>query len=165
MSDSPMSMSPEAVERLKRFETGRDANGMLRPGEFAAKPYGDGYGNLTIGWGHTGPDVRPGMKITRDQAEALLQEDLRQKGNAVYQAVHGRVTQGQYDALTSMAFNARHFLESDVIRFHNAGRYDLAAKEIARWIYAHKTNPRTKRRIAVVAPWPSPSKGVGRADV
>jgi lysozyme len=30
----------------------------------------------TIGYGHTGPDVHPGMVITQEQADALLDADL-----------------------------------------------------------------------------------------
>src|SRR5581483_8052554 len=31
----------------------------------------------TIGYGHTGPDVYPGLEITKAQAEDLLAKDLR----------------------------------------------------------------------------------------
>jgi len=33
-------------------------------------------GVLTVGYGHTGPDVTPGKKVTEQQAEALLKKDL-----------------------------------------------------------------------------------------
>lgn len=33
-------------------------------------------GTLTIGYGHTGKDIIPGMVITQDQAEAFFQSDL-----------------------------------------------------------------------------------------
>lgn len=34
-------------------------------------------GTLTIGYGHTGPDVYPGQVITPDEAERLFQDDKR----------------------------------------------------------------------------------------
>jgi len=33
-------------------------------------------GVLTIGYGHTGKDVKPGMKITQTQADALFETDV-----------------------------------------------------------------------------------------
>jgi hypothetical protein len=38
--------------------------------------YRDIVGVLTIGYGHTGPDVTPGLTITQPRAVALLQQDL-----------------------------------------------------------------------------------------
>lgn len=37
-------------------------------------PYG---GVLTIGWGHTGPSVKPGMIISNREAEQLLTDDIK----------------------------------------------------------------------------------------
>ena len=44
-------------------------------------------GVLTIGYGHTGPDVRPGMQITEGEAERLLKEDLKRFENAVTRCI------------------------------------------------------------------------------
>lgn len=38
--------------------------------------YQDSVGVWTIGYGHTGPDVHPGLTITQQQAGALLQQDV-----------------------------------------------------------------------------------------
>ena len=38
--------------------------------------YQDIVGVWTIGYGHTGPDVKPGLAITRQQADQLLVNDL-----------------------------------------------------------------------------------------
>ena len=40
-------------------------------------------GVLTIGWGHTGPDVYAGMTITQAQAETYLTNDLQKFVNCV----------------------------------------------------------------------------------
>ena len=37
----------------------------------------------TIGYGHTGPDVVPGLTITQQQADALLQKDVADAANAI----------------------------------------------------------------------------------
>jgi lysozyme len=68
--------------------------------------YHDMVGVLTIGWGHTGPDVHVGMTITEAQAETLLQDDLQKAGADVIAALSGvTLNDNQYAALTSLVFN------------------------------------------------------------
>ena len=62
-------------------------------------------GVLTIGYGHTGPDVRSGMKITESEAERLLKEDLKRFENAVNRLIKVPLTQHEFDAIVSFAFN------------------------------------------------------------
>lgn len=40
------------------------------------RPYRCTEGVLTIGYGHTGPDVRPGIVWSKEQAESALQRDI-----------------------------------------------------------------------------------------
>ena len=63
-------------------------------------------GVLTIGYGHTGSDVKEGMKITQKEADALLKKDVAKFEKAVmkYNNVYG-FNQNQFDALVSFAFN------------------------------------------------------------
>lgn len=61
-------------------------------------------GILTIGWGHTGADVRKGMTITENQALELLRKDLAIAENAVNR-LGVDFTQNQFDALVSLTFN------------------------------------------------------------
>ena len=60
----------------------------------------------TIGYGHYGPDVTPNMKISREQGEKLLTDDLVKFERLVdvYQGIYG-FNQNQYDALVSFAYN------------------------------------------------------------
>jgi len=68
--------------------------------------YHDMVNVLTIGWGHTGPDVHAGMTITEAQAETLLQSDLQKAGSNVIAALPGvTLNDNQYAALTSLVFN------------------------------------------------------------
>lgn len=66
-------------------------------------------GVLTIGYGHTGADVKAGMTITQAQAEALLRKDLTKfegyVNNPVYVPITNSLNQNQFDALVSFAFN------------------------------------------------------------
>lgn len=61
---------------------------------------------LTIGWGHTGPDVYEGQKITEGQGLLLLNRDMRWAVKAVDEVAHPSLTQAQFDAVVDLVFNA-----------------------------------------------------------
>jgi lysozyme len=94
---------------------------------------------LTIGYGHTGKDVKAGMVITGEQAAELLRQDM---ASAVACVNNNALpcTQGQFDALVDFVFNlgANQFLRSTLLRKHRAGDYVGAAKEFGRWVYDNK---------------------------
>ncbi len=62
-------------------------------------------GVWTIGVGHTGADVKQGIKITKEQSRELLRKDLRRFENCVNSAINLHLTQNQFDSLVSLAFN------------------------------------------------------------
>jgi lysozyme len=62
-------------------------------------------GVATIGVGHTGPDVTPGRRISPAESQALLAADLARFEAAVRAAVKVPLTQNQFNALVSFAFN------------------------------------------------------------
>lgn len=60
----------------------------------------------TIGYGHYGSDVTPGMKITKEQAEDLLLQDCEKPIKNVNSFMSKyNFNQNQFDALVSFAFN------------------------------------------------------------
>lgn len=63
-------------------------------------------GTLTIGYGHTGSDVYPGLVITQAQAEMLLKIDIKKFENKVakYDPIYN-FSQNEADALISFAYN------------------------------------------------------------
>lgn len=63
-------------------------------------------GVLTIGYGHTGPDVMPGMRITHAEADVLFDRDIERFEGQLRQVV-GTVNlrQCQWDAIVSLAYN------------------------------------------------------------
>lgn len=129
-------ISLEALAMLKGYETGASPSGrLLAHGAPALKTYKDIAGVATIGWGHTGPDVRMGQAITRDEAEALLAADKGKAEAAVLAMTGGKVTQGQFDALVLFSYNAGidGLRRSTLMKLHNAGKYDLAAKQFGLW--------------------------------
>ena len=62
-------------------------------------------GVLTIGYGHTGSDVRPGMQITEAYAEELLRKDLQRFEKDVVALIEVSLTQHEFDATVSFTFN------------------------------------------------------------
>src|SRR5215213_5139029 len=71
--------------------------------------YQDVAGVWTIGYGSTGPHVRPGLKITADQAKALLCDDVRVAAARlearIGAAVVDELSEDRYAALLSFTFN------------------------------------------------------------
>lgn len=116
-----MRLSETGLEFIKRWEG------------FRATPYDDGYGFLTIGYGHR---IRPGEKFTRlSEAEALelLRQDIGWAEAAVNQLVRVPLNQSQFDALVSLVFNwgEPNFSKSVLLARLNAGDYEGAAQRLS----------------------------------
>ena len=103
-------------------------------------------GKCTIGWGHT-EGVKPGMVITKDQAEEFLKKDLERFEALVTKALDAdelEVTQGQFDAMVALAFNvqggAQTLVKSPIWRNLKAGDTTAAADCFRKFVYAHDKN-------------------------
>lgn len=68
------------------------------------KAYKDLGGVWTIGYGHTAT-ARPGMKITQAEAIRLLERDVERFEDCIAENVDVALTQHQYNAIISYAFN------------------------------------------------------------
>ncbi len=115
-----MQISDSGLESIKRWE------------RFRSAPYNDGYGNMTIGYGHL---IQPGEKFgTLTQAEALeiLRRDIAWAESVVNQLVRVPLTQSQFDALVSLVFNwgSANFRNSSHLAILNSGDYAGTAKRI-----------------------------------
>lgn len=143
-----MNLSPAGLELLKSFEGIIDGN----PATTKLDPYVDPAPDrfYTVGWGHalTQPDgslisVRKlgaakaaklaneammrrwgAPAITREQASELLHDDVARFAAHVSKRVGNSVTQGQFDAMVSFAFNCgmAAFDKSSLLRLHLAGK-------------------------------------------
>jgi lysozyme len=89
----------------------------------------------TIGYGSTGPHVVPGKVITEAQADELLQDDLDRFEAAVTRLVTVPLTQNQYDALVSFAYNVgiSALERSTLLKRVNAKLFDQAKAEFGKW--------------------------------
>jgi lysozyme len=85
--------SKAALDLIRHFE-GLSLTGYLDP-----------IGIPTIGYGRTGPVAVVGKRITLAEADALLDEDVARHAQIVRDQITVPLTQGEYDALTSLAFN------------------------------------------------------------
>ena len=59
----------------------------------------------TIGYGHTGPEVQVGQKISRERADEIFSKDIDYFAEKVGKIVPKTLNQNQFDALISFAFN------------------------------------------------------------
>lgn len=102
------------------------------------KAYQDIVGVWTIGYGHTGKDVHPGMVITQDQAAAYLLEDIQAAVKAVNRLVTAPLTQEEFDGLVDFTFNCGDsaLAKSTLLRMLNAGDLKGAAEQMLLWNHA-----------------------------
>ena len=89
----------------------------------------------TIGYGATGPDIRMGMVWTQEQADARLVEDLARFADGVERLVEVDLSDNQFAAIVSFAFNVGlgALRDSTLLRKLNAGDYLGAADQLPRW--------------------------------
>ncbi|HBR6834642.1 lysozyme [Klebsiella aerogenes] len=125
-----MQTSDEGIALIKGFEGCR----------LTAYPDpGTGGAPWTIGYGCTlpvdGKPVRPGMTIDQATADRLLKTGLVSYENDVLKIVKVKLTQGQFDALVSFAYNigSRALSTSTLLKKLNAGDIKGAADEFLRW--------------------------------
>jgi GH24 family phage-related lysozyme (muramidase) len=128
---------------------------VVNKGEPVLKAYDLGDGAYTIGYGHAifkgeneGYDflpkhnkIVPGRtKITKEQAETLLKDDIKIAEGIVNeflddwetQGIKPKLTQGMYNTLVSMAYNmGRGIRKADFIQSIKRGDLELAKKQIA----------------------------------
>lgn len=159
------------LDLIKSFEGLADGD----PTTVNLDPYLDPIGIWTIGWGHAiwdGTDFLRGAKnrgrakalypngITMPQAEALLRADLLDTCRDVQPLVTQPVTDNQFAALVSFAYNCGvgNLKKSTLLRLVNAGDVAGAVVEFGKWNKAGgKELPGlTKRRAAEAALFNTP---------
>jgi lysozyme len=100
--------------------------------------YQDAAGVWTIGYGHTGPEVQAGQRISEFEAEAMLRADLAAAVACVNRAVRVPLTQGQFDALVDFCYNAGQgsFERSTLLQKVNHEDFAGAAVQFGLWVHA-----------------------------
>ena len=111
--------------------------------------YQDVVGNWTIGVGHVGPEVGAGLVWTQEQANDTLRVDVQKAADAVNKVVVVPLTQNQFNALCSLAYNigCEAFTRSTLVRLLNTGDVSSASLEFIKWDEAeHRIIPDLLRR-------------------
>jgi len=118
-----MQTNQAGIDLIKRYE-GLELEAYLCPANV-----------WTIGYGHTGPDVGPGMQITESEAEDLLRKDLHKFERAVERLVMVPMNPNEFAALVSLTYNIGegNFSKSSCLRYLNQGNRKEAANRIELW--------------------------------
>lgn len=110
LSAQRYTISEQGLQTIKAFEACR------------LKAYPDA-GGWSIGYGHHGRDVHPGMTITQEQADRLLEKDILRREASIRRLLDGlpytyHFPQGVIDALFSLVYNCgeRRVRESEFYR-------------------------------------------------
>lgn len=121
-----MDYSKQGLELTESFESCR------------LTAYPDIKGIMTIGWGHTGPEVVEGLVWTQNQADSQLVMDTLHATAMVNRMVTVPVSQGEFDALVDFAFNLGCNAEagSTLLKLVNAGDFAGAASQFQLWDHA-----------------------------
>jgi len=124
------------------------------------KAYKIGDGMITVGYGHAKPieksKIKVGQKITQQQADNFLKEDLKEAANGVRRMfkdwekndVIVPITQSMFDALVSIAFNAGvgGLRNSELVNHLKKGDYSSTGASIKNFKISKKFPGLTSRR-------------------
>ena len=124
-ANASLTISEEGIDFIKSKES------------WFAKTYKDPKGVLTIGWGTTGSEARPGRVITKPTGERLLREakgGVNESERYVRNLVRVPLNQHQFDALVSFVYNCGvgTLMKSPVLQLLNRGQYEAAAQQMLR---------------------------------
>ncbi|ONN71745.1 lysozyme [Pseudomonas oryzihabitans] len=121
-----MRTSQEGIALMHHFESCRLV-AYPDPGSKDGHPW-------TIGWGHTGPEVKKGLVWTQVQADAAFLSDLEATESLVSQMVPN-ASQAEFDALVSFAYNlgATALRNSTLMKLYKSGDKRGAAEQFLRW--------------------------------
>lgn len=118
-----MNISQQGLDLIKNFEGCK------------LVAYRDSIGIPTIGYGHI-EGVQMGDMITQSRADQMLRDDLSEKVNGVNDLLRKAVvTQGQFDALVSFAYNCgiNNLRTSTLLRMIKQGNALEASDQFLRW--------------------------------
>ena len=122
-----MKVSNKGLELIKEFEG------------FSSVAYLCSAKKATIGYGNTfwedGTPVKIGDQISKERAETLLKHVVDNFSVAVEVDIKIEVTQNQFDAMVSLAYNIGlgAFKNSTLLRQLNRGNFVGASQEFLRW--------------------------------
>ena len=145
-----LKLSAQGHKTLQRLEGFRSRAYIPVPGDVP-----------TIGYGFT-HGVRMGDTMTRAEADARLLNEVVPYEQAVERGCTRKPNQNQFDAMVLLCFNIgiAGFLKSTVLKCHNAGDHQSAARAFGLWnkssgrVYAGLTRRRAEESALYLTPVP-----------
>jgi lysozyme len=123
-------------------------------------------GTLTIGYGHIGSDVFPGLQWTQAKADQVLLDDTNKVAGVIAPLIKVKLTPNQFSAFVCFAFNIgteqKGFAGSTALRMANLGNLVAVPDAMRLWtkttINGQKvvSSGLVKRRELEVALWNTP---------
>lgn len=114
-------------------------------------------GTLTIGYGSTGPHVKPGMRITEREGLQLFVKDLDRFERFVDRSVRVPLNDNQFAALVSFCYNVGEgtLARSTLLKKLNAGDYDSVPRELMKFVNSkgRRMQGLVNRRAAEAGLW------------
>ncbi len=131
----PRRIGPQGLALIKQFE---GCARMRADGRVEAYPDpGTGGAPWTIGWGATGPDIRPDTIWTQAQCDRRLERDLERFAADVDRALgDAETSRNQFDALVSFHYNTGAIARATLTKRHREGNVQAAKREFSRWTRA-----------------------------
>lgn len=143
-----MKLSKNGLDFLKKHEGIRGRDHVT--GRYM--PYDDGYGFMTIGYGHkieSNDNFDNGL--TMDAVLKLLIQDISRFEKFINSIIVVPLTQNQFDALVSLVFNigTNAFKKSTLAKYINNPSYQSRAYPTPRsaWLAWNKSNGRVSRGL------------------
>lgn len=121
-----MELNQDGIDLVKHFEGCK------------LKAYPDpatGGAPWTIGFGSTGPNVRPGLVWSQALADKQLEIDLMKLSERMKAVIHEPCTDNEFSAMVCLAYNIGigAFKTSTLLKLVNMNNKKLAAEEFKKW--------------------------------
>ena len=140
-------LTPIVKQKLFNFLIGAGATtavalsgtALIAPNEgLVLETYRDAVGIITACYGHTGPELKMGMKFTLDECNMMLLADLEKHNKEMRRYVAVPLTEYQEAAFTSFVYNVGvgNWKNSTMLKLLNKGDYKGACDQLTSWVYA-----------------------------
>jgi lysozyme len=110
----------------------------------------------TIGYGHTGPEVHPGLTWTQAEAMAVLDDDIAKHSAELARALPwvSRLDSVRRDVLVDMAFNMgvpKLWTFKNTLALVERGNYAAAAANMLKSLWADQVKGRAKHLARIMS--------------
>ncbi len=139
------------MQNPKNMHTSSKGQKYIRQYErFEPKPYDDGTGKMTIGYGHVIKNGENFNSISKPESIRLFEKDLNKVENVIKKLVTRNLTQKQFDALASFIYNVgeSNFSNSTLLLYLNNDDFiseNYPNMESAFKAFNKTYNPKTKK--------------------